>query len=199
MTDAAVVRIFRFHVARRGFDEILRTSLTPDLAALPGVTDVYSGRQGPDESGPRIIVSAWTSREAMVAGVGDQLGVFHPEYLELSTDRILECWPVRFQRRFRSDEPRILRVLRGTVRAGELDAYVDDVAAGAERDAIDARGPISIYLAEAGDDAFLTISAWTSWDDVERATGGDIHRPRATRQPERLVDWDVDHYEVVPR
>ena len=40
-------------------------------------------------------------------------------------------------------------------------------------------------------DTFLTVSAWASWDDVTRATGGDVHRPLATRKPERLVDWDV--------
>ena len=52
-------------------------------------------------------------------------------------------------------------------------------------------------LAETGVDAFLTVSTWCTWDDVERATGGDVHRPLATRKPERLVDWDVEYYEAV--
>ena len=56
---------------------------------------------------------------------------------------------------------------------------------------------MALYLATDGVDAFVTMSAWRSWHDIELATGGDIHRPRATRHPERLVAWDVEHFELV--
>jgi hypothetical protein len=43
----------------------------------------------------------------------------------------------------------------------------------------------------------VTVSTWTEWDDVEDATGGDIHRPQATRHADRLVDWSASHFEIV--
>ena len=70
-------------------------------------------------------------------------------------------------------------------------------ASGSTRIRADGAAPTTIYLAETGVDAFLTVSTWRTWDDVERATGGDVHRPLATRKPERLVGWDVEYYEIV--
>lgn len=197
MGDAAVIRLFRFRAARRGFDDIVRTVLLPDLRAMPGLVDVICGRQGPDEEGPRIIITAWSSMDAMIGSVSDQLGVFHPELMDLSTDQILEFYPVRLGGRVDEDAPRLLRILRGTVRPAELGAYVEDVKAGVDEDAAGGAAPATIYLAETGVDTFLTVSTWCTWDDVERATGGDVHRPLATRKPERLVDWDVEYYEIV--
>ena len=170
----------------------------PDLCAKPGLLDCYSGRQDPD-GGPRLVASVWRDRAAMVDALGlEPGGPFHPEYLEETTDRVVDVLPLRIGERFPVDEPpRIVRVLRGCVKAGELDAYVDDVRAGVGWDAASERGPTSLYLAVGDGDDFVTMSAWRDWHDVELATGGDIHRPRATRRPERLVDWDVSHYEIV--
>jgi len=58
---------------------------------------------------------------------------------------------------------------------------------------------MALYLADRGDDRFVTISAWREWADIEWATGGDVRRPAATRQSERLLEWDVEHYEIVAR
>jgi hypothetical protein len=198
MGDAAVIRIFQFRAARRGFDETVRKVLLPDLRAFPGVVDVICGRRGPDESGPRILVTTWSSMDAMVDSVGDRLGVFHPELMDHSTDQVLEFFPVRLGGPVHDGSARLLRILRGTVRPSELGAYIDDVRAGVDEDTAGGAAPTVIYLAETGPDSFLTVSAWCTWDDVERATGGDVHRPVATRKPQRLVDWDVEYYEIVP-
>lgn len=195
----AMLRLFRFRATHAGFDEVLRTTLLPDLMTQAGLVTAYSGRQGPDEIGPRIVASAWTTREAMESAVGPRLGTFHPELLVDTTDRSLEVLPLVIERRFIAhDEARILRQLRGTVRSGEIDLYVEEARAGTELDARSDHGPCSLFLAKAADDTFVTMSAWRSWHDIELATGGDVRRPRATRHHERLVDWEVDHFEIVP-
>jgi len=199
VTDLPVIRLFTFRAARPGFDEILRSVLVADLRRQRGILECFSGRQGPEEAGPRIVASVWQDADSMVAAVGDSLGTFHPELMDETVDRGLQTLAVRIGRRFDVPaEPRILRVLHGRVRAGQLDEYVRDVEHGVEADARDRHGPTTLYLGEAGDDRFVTVSTWRSWSDIERATGGDVHRPRATRQPERLIDWDVQLYEIVP-
>ena len=47
-------------------------------------------------------------------------------------------------------------------------------------------------------DRFVTLSLWRSWDAIETATGGDVHRPIVTRDPRRIIGMDVIHYEVIP-
>ena len=116
-----VIRLFSFVAARRGFDTVLRDEMIPELRAMPDLVDSYVGRQESD--GPRIVVSVWDSRAAMVAGVGDTLGVFHPEYLDATSGAVLEILDVRASWQHPREDPRILRVLRGEVRAGELDVY----------------------------------------------------------------------------
>ncbi len=198
MDDRPVIRLFRFRAVRPAFDGILRDELIPELSAQVGITDCYSGRQGPDEVGPRLVASVWSSVEAMTAALGDGLGVFHPEYLDETTDQVLEVLPLEIGERFEVPGPaRILRTLRGTVRPGELDAYLADVGEGVGIDAASPNGPVALYLATISPQAFITVSAWRQWSDIELATGGDVRRPRATSRPEHLVDWTVDHFEVV--
>jgi hypothetical protein len=195
--DDAVIRLFKFRAVRPTFDELLRHELMPELSRMAGLTDCYSGRQGPD--GPRLVASIWRDRASMIAGLGEGPGgPFHPEYMAETTDQEVDVLALRIRERFAvAEAPRILRVLRGRVKPGELDAYVDDVRAGVALDAASERGPTSLYLAVGEGEAFATVSAWREWHDIELATGGDIRRPRATRRPERLVDWDVSHYEIV--
>jgi hypothetical protein len=194
----AVLRLFAFRAARTGFDEILRTQLIPDLLEQPGIERVYVGRQGPDETGPRLVASVWADRDTMMDALGADLGRFHPELLDETADRTLEILSVVLEEQFEVEgTAKILRLLRGRVRDGEFAAYVEDVRRGTEVDVRDERGPVTLDLATDGVDAFVTMSAWRSWHDIELATGGDIHQPRATRHPERLVAWDVAHYEIV--
>jgi hypothetical protein len=198
MDHGPVIRLFTFRPARPAFDEILRNELIPELRSKAGLLDCYSGRQGPDELGQRIVASIWRDRATMAEAVSETLGVFRPERLEETTDRVLEVMPLRIAETFALDgEPRILRVLRGRVRPGEMDHYEQDVRHGMALDIAGATGPAALYLAEDPPDGFLTMSVWRDWLDIERATGGDVHRPRATRQPERLVAFEVDHYEMV--
>ena len=200
MHEGSVIRLFTFRAVRPGFDEILRAEIVPDLRAQAGILDCYSARQGPDEIGPRIVASIWRSRDVMAAALGEVLGagLFHPEYLDETTDQRLEILTLMIDQRFDTARPaRILRILRGKVRPGELGAYADDVRDGVRLDAERSNGPISLYLAPVGLDDFITMSAWRDWSDIELATGGDVRRPRATRRPERLIDWDVSHFEVV--
>jgi hypothetical protein len=194
----AVLRLFSFSAVRPGFDEILRTRLVPDLRQQPGVGDVYTGRQGPDEVGPRIVASTWERRQDMDDAVGPDLGLFHPELLDETAERTLEVLALVIAERYDvAGSPTILRLLRGRVRREELETYIEDVRSGAGLDAESDHGPVALYLATDGVDAFVTMSAWRSWQDIEWATGGDVHRPRATRHPERLITWDVDHYELI--
>jgi hypothetical protein len=193
----SVIRVFSFRAARRGFDDTLRTVFVPDLLGMAGIVDCYVGRQGPDDEGPRIVATVWGSREAMVDAVGEELGVFHPEHLDATTDQALGIFDLRVDWHLAGEQPKILRVLRGQVRPGELEPYIADVRHGVELDAQAAHGPAALFLGEAGPDAFVTVSAWREWAHIERATGGNVARPMATRHPERLLRWHVEHYELV--
>jgi hypothetical protein len=202
MVEGSILRLFTFRAVRPAFDEILRHELVPDLSALPGIVDCYSGRQGPEEIGPRIVASVWTDLEAMTTALGEGLGhgPFHPEHLDETADRVLEILPVRIGWRASTDGalvPTILRTLRGQVRSGGLDEYLVDVQDGVDADTAAGIGPVALYVAETGPDGFITLSAWHDWPDVEQATGGDIHQPRATRHREHLLEWDVAHFEIV--
>jgi hypothetical protein len=183
------------------FDSILREVMLPDLRRLPGMVDVYLGRRGPDELGPRLNASVWSSREAMIAGVGEDFDppVFHPEYIDETTDRTLEVLPLVISMPFDGvGTPRILRTLRGTCRPGERDAYIVEARNGTIADIDAGGGPLALHLAIGpGPDDFLTVSVWESWAVLEQATGGDVQRPIATRHPERIERWDAVHFEVI--
>ncbi len=206
VSECRVLRLFRFRPVRRGFDAILRDELIPELVALPDLVEVYVGRQGPDEMGDRLVASVWGSREAMTTGVGDtfEAATFHPEYLDETTDRVLEMHDLDVALRFEAIDAGIrpatgiLRLVRGQVRPGALATYRDDVRRGTIADSEGGHGPLALYLALEAPDRFVTMSVWSSWSAVERATGGDVRRPIATRHEEQILSWEAAHYEVVP-
>lgn len=201
MDDRPVLRLFRFRPTHGEFDRILRSEMLPDLRRIPGLVDVHVGRHGSSELGDRIVGSIWQSRDAMVKGMGDSLArpVFHPERIDETTDRTLEIHELAFAiRNEQPTPPTILRLFRGGVRPGELDPYVDEAHAGTLADSDAGRGPKAIYLAPVPPDRFITMSLWPSWEALQTATGGDVHRPIVTRDPRRIVDMDVIHYEVIP-
>src|SRR6478736_351925 len=139
MVEGSILRLFTFRAVRPAFDEILRHQLVPDLSAQAGILDCYSGRQGPDEIGPRVVASVWVSEDAMLEALGAELGQgpFHPELLEETTDRLLEVLPICLAARYdgTSDPaPTILRTLRGRVGQGGLAEYVADVQEGVDAD-----------------------------------------------------------------
>ena len=200
MDDAAVLRLFRFRPAHAEFDQVLRAEMLPDLRRLPGVLDVYVGRHGSEGLGDRIVASIWADRPSMVAGVGESLTepIFHPDRLPDTADRSLEIYDLAIALRFElATPPTVLRVFRGGVRPGELDAYVEEARDGTLGDAHAGRGPNALYLALVRPDGFVTMSLWRDWAGIEVATGGDVHRPITTRDPRRIISMDVAHYEVV--
>jgi hypothetical protein len=175
--------------------------MLPDLRKLPGLVDVHVGRHGSNELGDRVVASVWQDRDAMARAMGETLSTstFHPEHMSETTDQVLEVHELAFGIRFASPSAAtVLRLFRGSVRPGELETYIEESHAGTIADTEAGRGPNSIYLAPVGADRFVTLSLWPSWDAIETATGGDVHRPIVTKDPRRIVDMAVVHYEVIP-
>ena len=97
-----------------------------------------------------------------------------------------------------SGRARILRTLRGNVRPGERDAYIEQARLGYLADIEAGHGPLAIHLGTgSGDDDFVTLSVWESWSAIEAATGGDVRRPMATRHPELIIAWEATHLEII--
>jgi hypothetical protein len=180
------------------FDAALRDAVLPDLLAISGVRDAYAGRHGPDENGERVIASVWASRRLMVAELGEasDIGRFQAELVHDFTSSRLDVLPVHVAvSTERSEPPRILRVFRGEIREGETKAYLDEARAGTLSDAAMNEGMVALYLGVEWPSRFVTVSAWTGWAAIEAATGGNT---LATRNTERLVAFDVGHYEILP-
>lgn len=197
--DARGVALFRFRPVAAGIDPLLRDRVVPELRARPGIIDVYLGRQGPDELGPRIVASVWDHAQSGDARAPAPVDALRPPFLDDVPECDLVAAPVTFGFRFMPTEAAgILRVVEGTVRSGELETYLAEAREGTQRDAESGRGPLALYLAAMPPDAFLTLSVWTDWTTLEAATGGDPRRPVATRHEERLAAWTATHYEVVP-
>ena len=195
-----VIRIFRFRLSEPQFDTELRRVLLPDLLATDGVLDVYAGRRDRPNPDERIVASVWADRESMVAALGESIesSPFHPELLDLSTDRdLLVCDLVFGDRDESMGPPAVLRLVEGRVRPGELSAYVDEARRGTEADREAGQGPLALYLSCTAVDDFITLSVWPDWATLQDATGGNLGRPIATRHADRLVDWAASHYEIM--
>lgn len=202
MADQPILRLVRCRPIRGEFDSVLRDRIIPDLLRLPGLIGVHAGRHGPDALGERVVASIWESEAAMVDALGADLETtrFHREHLDDVTDRSLEVDPLAIAVRAEGPAPeRVMRLVRGRVREGELDAYVEDAREGTRQDAATRSGPLALYLAPLPPDRFVTLSVWAEWAAIEASTGAGTDRPAATRHAQRLVDVDVAHYEVVPR
>ena len=201
MAEPPILRLFSFRPVQSAFDAVMRDVMVPDLRLFPGLLDLYLGRRGPDELGPRLIASIWSSRSAMIPAVGEHFDppIFHPEYLDSTADRVLEILPLAVSLRFeRPEQARIMRALHGRIRPGERDAYIEEARIGTLADDAAGRGPIALHLATGpGDDDFVTVSIWEKWSHIEAATGGDVERPIATQHPERIIDWDASHFELI--
>jgi len=184
-----------------GFDVAIRDVLMTDVRRLPGNLAAYAGRVGPDEAGERLVATVWESRDAMVAGVGENLDkpVFHPELLAGSQDRRLDILPITFALEpDRVVDAGIIRLVTGLTRPGDQEAYVAAVEAGTAADRAAGSGPVALYLGVLAPDAFTTLSLWAAWGDLEAATGADIRSTGRTRHEELLERWSASHYEAVP-
>jgi hypothetical protein len=201
LSEPRVVRLFTFRPVRSAFDGILRDVMLPDLRRQSGLLDIHLGRRGPDELGPRLLATVWSSQAEMVAAVGEDPDrpTFHPEFLEETTERRVESRPLAISMVYEGSEPRrILRTLRGSVRPGQRDTYIDHANQGYLGDIAAGRGPLALHLGTGpGDDDFVTTSVWDTWTKVEAATGGDIRQPMATRHTDLIVAWEATHFEVI--
>ncbi|HEY0444764.1 MAG TPA: hypothetical protein VGC90_11135 [Candidatus Limnocylindrales bacterium] len=203
MPDDRILRLFGFRPLGSGaeLDAALRDEVLPDFTTLAGILDAYVARSSADDDGERVIASIWESRDEMAAELGDSsvLGRFHPERLEDLTSSRLDILPVAVAARFeREAAPAILRVFRGEVRAGELDAYVAEARGGTLADGETNPGLIALYLGVEPPSRFITVSAWADWGAIETATGGNIRRPIATRNAVRITSGTATHYEILP-
>ncbi len=201
VTAPSVLRLLRLQPAHAGFDPMLRDSLVPCLALLPGLLGLFAGRIGPEDTGPRLVASIWASREHMAAGLGG--AVLAPgldgELADGAIAPRLDVHPVRLAiGRAPDADAGILRLVEGTTRRDALDGYVAAVTGGtlADRDA--GVGPLALYLGVEPPDRFVTFSLWDSWATIEAATGADVTRIERTRHAEQLVEWSVEHYERIP-
>jgi len=200
-SESRIIRLFKFRPVRVAFDQILREEMVPALVEFPGLLDLYVGRRGPEELGPRLIATIWNSRESMASAVGESLDypVFLPQYLDETAERELQFFPLAFGYRFaRPDQPGVLRLVEGAVQAGGLERYVAEAHAGTLADDDQGRGPLALYLAPRSAEQFLTLSVWSDWASLQEATGGDIDRPIATRHAKLLDAWQAEHYEAIP-
>jgi heme-degrading monooxygenase HmoA len=202
VTLAPSVRLFGFQPTRPAFDNVIRDWMAPAIRSQPGVIAVYAGRHGPDELGPRLIVSVWHSAEAMAAAFGT--AARHPgldaEGLDGIAARTVEVFRAEIAVRDDSatDRPRIIRTLRGVTQPGRLGEYIGEVRNGLAQDIAAGHGPAAFYLTRAAaTDTFTALSIWTAWEAIEQATGGDIRRPTATRHPELIASWEARHYEAI--
>ncbi|HET7028444.1 MAG TPA: hypothetical protein VFI28_12190 [Candidatus Limnocylindrales bacterium] len=200
VAEAPVLRLFRFRPAHPAFDAILREVMLPDLVSCRGLRAVFAGRQGPDETGERIVASVWETETAMADAVGltfDQPR-FHPEHLRDTVARRLEILPIACAVDVPSaGPPALIRLLVGRAKPGRLDDYVDAVRSGARSDIESGSGPLALYLARSGEDEFVTLSAWAAWSTVAEATGSSTRAPDATRHTHLLEAWTPSHYEAI--
>lgn len=202
MAVVPVVRLFGFRPTRPAFDNVIRDWIVPTICAQPGAIDAYAGRHGPDELGPRMIVSVWGSRAAMEAAFDGPArpGESRPEGLDGIADTSVEVLTTEIA--YHADDvresPRIIRVLRGCARPGQLARYIEATRAGVAADVAEGHGPLAFYLAH-GDspDGFVAISTWSGWAAIEAATGGDVRQPLSTRRPELIEAYDATHFEII--
>jgi len=179
-------------------DAVLRAAVVPRLLDRDDVVDAWIGRQSaPDDRG-RVLVSTWTADPgadpADLTALRDAAPTGEPPAIA-GVDQLELMVHARFER---SEPARILRVFRGVVRPGELEAYTADARAGMTADAAVNDGLIAFALGVEPPVGFVTASAWTGWSAIEAATGGNTRQPFATQHSARLASFAIVHFEVLP-
>lgn len=200
MPIARFLRVVSFEPrgAESPIDAVLREAIVPRLLDRDEVVDAWIGRHGSKADRSRVLASTWSEEPgaapADVAALEDQdLGD------GASSVRSVEQLMLAVHARFERPEPaRILRVFRGHVRSGELEAYVEEARSGMLADAAVNDGLIAFALGLEPPDDFVTVSAWTGWSAIEAATGGNTRQPFVTRNSARLSGFTVGHYEILP-
>jgi hypothetical protein len=190
-----VVR-FRPTGSESAFDACVRDQTLPALLASPGLVHAWLGRHGAGDL-DRVLASSWSTAPRDPAPDVDLLAGLPAG---MAADVVaIEALVLAIEARFERQEPaRLLRILHGQVRSGELEPYIADARSGMLADAEVNNGLVAFLLGTDPPDAFVTVSVWTDWQAIERATGGNIRQPIRTRNVARLADFDVAHYEILP-
>ena len=178
-------------------DAAVRDEVVPRLLAAPRIRAVFVGRHG--DTGRRVIASVSDDSPPPDPDLDRSVVQMFAERDELP-DVDVTVAPVAvavYPDGTTPPEPRVIRLFHGRVRAGELPTYLDEVQAGATADLRDG-GLVALYVAVPEQDRFVTLSVWSDWEAISRATGGDLHEPSRTRHAERLEQWSADHYEALP-
>jgi hypothetical protein len=199
MSAGGTLRLFHCRPAAPAFDDTIRSAIVPDLVRRTGLEHVWAARQGPDDSGIRMVASLWSSFDAMDAALGagasgDPPAEDHPGVGEPRS----ETFPVL--RVIADDTPLeagILRVARGVVRDMDADQYAGSVLEGVQEDLRDGHGPRALVVGRAGERAFVAVSAWTDWTHIEAATGATIRDPIRTRRRTELSSFEAQHLELL--
>ena len=199
--DPATLRLLRFRGVGSEvlLDGALRDALERASSAMPGLLDAWAGRRRAEGSDERCVVTVSTSEDVLDTPLLDHLGLqaLDPAHLSIGLIEDLAL-PLSVGVVGDRDHPaRILRVVHGTARRGELERYLEAVEAGAALDVAARHGPLRLYLARASSDEFVTASTWADWSDVEASTGGDARHPEATRHAELLRATSVGHFELL--
>ena len=199
--DARYLRVVTFEPDghESSVDAMLRDACLPALLDRSAVVDAWIGRHGTRHDQSRVVASTWMETPgeappdvAVLASLEAQVGA----PLRIRSEQTLD---LAVHARFDRPEPaRILRVFRGRVREGELEAYVADARSGMLADAMVNDGLVAFALGSDPPDSFVTVSAWTGWPAIELATGGNTRQPIATRNSVRLTGFDVVHFEMLP-
>jgi hypothetical protein len=192
---------FRPGVPESAFDAGLRETVVPRVLDDDRVVDAWVGRHGSRNDQARVLASTWLDDPATTTPTVEPADV--AGLRALGDDHVIldgvEQMPLAVHARFERSEPtRILRVLRGRVRTGELEIYVDLARNGMLADAAAYDGLTAFALGIRPPDAFTTVSVWTGWPAIEAATGGNTRQPFMTRNAQLLAAFTVSHYEVLP-
>lgn len=193
---AVIVHLSRFRTTRPAFDAALRASSLPELRRHPGILAAFAGRQGPEEIGPRLLATLWSSEDAMQAALGTEAGDVgdladsRDRRVEIVSATLVHLAPVPLS-------TGIVRLARGRLGDTDVATYAELVVKELLDMHASGRGPKDLVMATPGAAAFVMLSTWSDWSALEAATGASLSEPLRTKRLATLEDFEADHYELL--
>lgn len=177
-------------------DQYLRGQLRDALRAQAGLRCLFAGRGAGEPGGRRVVATLWDEgainahalAQLLPAEAAGPVGEPSVELFDVALEHSAGAW----------ESATILRIFRGRAQPGLLETYLADVRSGTLQDVSQGHGPLGLFLARTRPDEFLTLSVWSSWSDIEQATGGSFRQPFATRRANQLAGAAAEHLEIVP-
>jgi len=182
-------------------DVALRDDVVPYLDSTRGLVDVHAGRHVSSEAGDRILVTTWTTHSAMAAALGTSgdVELLLADHADDVLDARIEALELAFGVRLDRHEPaRVLRVVRGTVRDGDLEAYVEEHHERVLRDVRMFDGMLAVHVGVERPVSFVTVSVWADWASIELATGATVQHPAGGREASGMLTAEATYYEILP-